>query len=618
MGRTAASIAAGIGVGILPTDRLVQVWFSGVHANVGGGYPDDLLANVSLSWMMAEARDGGLKFKTFEPDAEERVKAAQDKDGRLYDSRAGLGGYYRYGPRRIEGFYPAPVLNTPLVKIHESVFARIQVGAHLYAPITLPSAYEVVRSFDRSIVRLPAVQTPGQLATVASAAARHDAQQSVWNIVWKRRAIYFLTVFASGYTALYPFVRESYDFQEMATRLRFVSDTIRLVGIVLPNGFGRWLDGYARDPGWFLVWAATITFLIWYGTTLKSQANSRMRRIWDQYLPGLTPASIPPTSRKKWTTAWWLFMAVLVYAASYPCLQQYAALRFLTLGEPSSSLLDTYTQQPSRLVLWTFLVVHFLPERGIEWLRTRSLYQSSLKALKLRFAPAAFAVAVLYAGFAIANHILFNVRDSSGAFCEDFKFDGKPLDIRNHGFVADKGKLRKSIDVYDSALTDRNSLCFPIGVFAQRGQKYAISIRRTPPKEAWTFWNEPAFFGGQPVSHLEWWKQPILLMLYPFRRTLDRPWSSFIVRYGPTGNEESFLDREPPVLDDDLDSPLGFNEVGVVDDPGILGELWTAKRDGELYVYLNKPVLGFWGVEAAISKYLIPNTGRARITIERK
>src|SRR4030095_12776078 len=32
-------------------ERLQQVWFSGVHANVGGGYPDDGLAFVTLQWM---------------------------------------------------------------------------------------------------------------------------------------------------------------------------------------------------------------------------------------------------------------------------------------------------------------------------------------------------------------------------------------------------------------------------------------------------------------------------------------------------------------------------------------------------------------------------------------
>src|ERR1700730_13833914 len=37
-------------------EKLLQVWFTGMHANVGGGYPDDSLANVSLSWILAEAQ----------------------------------------------------------------------------------------------------------------------------------------------------------------------------------------------------------------------------------------------------------------------------------------------------------------------------------------------------------------------------------------------------------------------------------------------------------------------------------------------------------------------------------------------------------------------------------
>ncbi|MEA2872811.1 MAG: hypothetical protein QOH67_2787, partial [Hyphomicrobiales bacterium] len=35
-------------------ERLSQVWFCGVHANVGGGYPDDSLAYVPLDWIMDE------------------------------------------------------------------------------------------------------------------------------------------------------------------------------------------------------------------------------------------------------------------------------------------------------------------------------------------------------------------------------------------------------------------------------------------------------------------------------------------------------------------------------------------------------------------------------------
>src|SRR5262249_21921894 len=86
-----------------------------------------------------------------DPDAVKHVDAAQDKDGRLYDSRAGIGGYYRYGPRKIADLYT----NSKVIpKIHESVLARIQVGAHLYAPINLPANYAEVRSNDRAIRQL--------------------------------------------------------------------------------------------------------------------------------------------------------------------------------------------------------------------------------------------------------------------------------------------------------------------------------------------------------------------------------------------------------------------------------------------------------------------------------
>ena len=41
---------------ILSSETIRQVWFAGVHANVGGGYPDDGLAFTTLNWMMDEAR----------------------------------------------------------------------------------------------------------------------------------------------------------------------------------------------------------------------------------------------------------------------------------------------------------------------------------------------------------------------------------------------------------------------------------------------------------------------------------------------------------------------------------------------------------------------------------
>jgi uncharacterized protein (DUF2235 family) len=52
---------------IAPTPRTLasveQRWFVGAHANVGGGYPSDLLAQIPLRWMMKKASSHGLAFK---------------------------------------------------------------------------------------------------------------------------------------------------------------------------------------------------------------------------------------------------------------------------------------------------------------------------------------------------------------------------------------------------------------------------------------------------------------------------------------------------------------------------------------------------------------------------
>ncbi|WAC58017.1 DUF2235 domain-containing protein [Gordonia sp. SL306] len=39
-----------------------QVWFSGVHCNVGGGYANTPISNIPLVWMMKKASDHGLTF----------------------------------------------------------------------------------------------------------------------------------------------------------------------------------------------------------------------------------------------------------------------------------------------------------------------------------------------------------------------------------------------------------------------------------------------------------------------------------------------------------------------------------------------------------------------------
>ena len=46
-----------------PSQMIEQAWFAGAHANVGGGYPHNLLADVPLAWMMERATRCGVAFQ---------------------------------------------------------------------------------------------------------------------------------------------------------------------------------------------------------------------------------------------------------------------------------------------------------------------------------------------------------------------------------------------------------------------------------------------------------------------------------------------------------------------------------------------------------------------------
>jgi uncharacterized protein (DUF2235 family) len=47
-----------------PLSGVEQRWFVGAHANVGGGYQTDLLAQAPLRWMMSKAQYHGLTFRS--------------------------------------------------------------------------------------------------------------------------------------------------------------------------------------------------------------------------------------------------------------------------------------------------------------------------------------------------------------------------------------------------------------------------------------------------------------------------------------------------------------------------------------------------------------------------
>ncbi|OCB10405.1 hypothetical protein A5717_23075 [Mycolicibacterium porcinum] len=64
------------------TQRLEQVWFTGVHCDVGGGYPDHGLSDIALCWMLEKARRAGLVFvdNAFSPEPSRGVEPVSSQE----------------------------------------------------------------------------------------------------------------------------------------------------------------------------------------------------------------------------------------------------------------------------------------------------------------------------------------------------------------------------------------------------------------------------------------------------------------------------------------------------------------------------------------------------------
>ncbi|MEZ4829317.1 MAG: DUF2235 domain-containing protein [Bacteroidia bacterium] len=44
-------------------DNVEEIWFPGVHSNVGGGYADNGISDIALKFMLTQAQENGMRFK---------------------------------------------------------------------------------------------------------------------------------------------------------------------------------------------------------------------------------------------------------------------------------------------------------------------------------------------------------------------------------------------------------------------------------------------------------------------------------------------------------------------------------------------------------------------------
>jgi uncharacterized protein (DUF2235 family) len=401
----------------LSSERISQVWFSGMHSNVGGGYPDDSLAHIPQYWIMNEARQCGLKFKSApdaDPDSMINTKAARDKDGRLYDSRAGLGSYYRYGPRKLaelcnEKFSekPGDKVFIPLPKIHESVFKRIQSNAHPAAPLGIPANYEVVTDLG-DIIAL--AQNPYEVPRARL--AREKVQETVWNTVWVRRLVYFLTVGTALALLLFPLLKSLPPSDEFSSPVRWLSDMIRLAGSFLPAIADPWLNGYARSPLTFATLVVILAVLTITGVRLAARIKSDMGAIWQKSVSGV-----------------------------------------VVEGDPDS---------------WIYR------------LRTSRAYIAAKKSWKFQVGPGLSALFFVYAGLMLLNHLAYIALDDAGFVCAEsvgasrmnkgetrtFSFDARSICSATGVLLENGGRYAITIKSREPAWYDRAIPTTPAGFYS--------------------------------------------------------------------------------------------------------------------------------------------------------
>jgi uncharacterized protein (DUF2235 family) len=162
----------------IPQD-IKQVWFAGVHCDVGGGYKEECsgLSKYPLNWMIDEAVKYGLLISTTtrdhialgqnDPNASE-IFVAPTSNAKLHDSMTTAWRSIEWIPKRVkyeewpwrpklDGFYvpcaePRPfmlvdpfldgLIEQPTPRIHQSVVDRID-SVPTYRPINLPPEHDV-------------------------------------------------------------------------------------------------------------------------------------------------------------------------------------------------------------------------------------------------------------------------------------------------------------------------------------------------------------------------------------------------------------------------------------------------------------------------------------------
>lgn len=333
--------------------RISQVWFTGVHADIGGGYPQDGLSFVTLDWMMDRAT--AYDLKTLRVQRRLLAEPQVNFTDKLNDSREGVASYYRYKPRNLKELREASPyksfstdrsrvwtlltkdedpqaelvadlhpdlqailpddpearkasLQPPISTIHESVIDRIVSGNDRYAPVVLPKHYQITnKDGDITSVRPVIDRQP----------KRSMIQSNAWDWIWLRRVVYFLCMFATLFVAMIPYwviYLPGFGRDHVGS---IVIPLVNTVASFLPGVLQPWFDAFRDAPGLILAGVIAIGGLLWLGGTLQQTIRDVMRIGWhapEKYRePGGWHLAVHWLRRRGWYRAFFYVLKVWLF-----------------------------------------------------------------------------------------------------------------------------------------------------------------------------------------------------------------------------------------------------------------------------------------------------------------
>ncbi len=286
-----------------------QVWFAGAHSNVGGGYPKDQLAHVTLDWMMGELEAIGDPPECRVRFISGKRKAFQDEadaHGRHYDPRTGPAVYYRYSPRRITRFYKGtgdiwervlklrflklPALPRHGIEIHASVFQRIVRGTQGYTPLFLPDKgdtdFKLAIHYTQGSGPYTEANLGAQLATAPAkvAAVARSTRTKISALVTLRQITYSILLLSTlvaifqGFNAKPPNTEMTATNAETWTLTGASHDVI--IGLV-PDLASPLVDAAFAYPIMALLYGAIVAGSWGLQRVLKSRIHAIGRRAYD-------------------------------------------------------------------------------------------------------------------------------------------------------------------------------------------------------------------------------------------------------------------------------------------------------------------------------------------------